>query len=430
MFTNLPNSKLSTSLDLNSEALEDLAAQTKFVQRRNSRFSASGFILGLLKSVTSGCASLQDLASIMDVDHNSSLSKQALHQRMNERALEFVKKVIQQAISRKLPSLQMISSKGFNRILVQDASSEKIHNAHAHQYVSSGCKSSSLAGFKLDLGVDLVSGSVYSSRLVSSVRNDKTSGDLLMDEVVSEGDLLLRDLGYYKQDAFIEAANKGAFLISRIPTNVRATDCETGRCINHILSNTTDDKLTLDVYISSWLEPVRLVATRATPEQAKQKRHKAAVATNRQKKKKSANADLRNDWHILVTNVPSSILSDEEVVALYQARWQIEIIFKAWKQSWNPEKSLRYQRNPWHMECLIHASLLWLILTLQTTVVQQCQRPSRELSVVRVAKALYHHLLRCQYFDDLFVFRPDIRSIRSAPRSRKSLISTLASALS
>jgi hypothetical protein len=37
------------------------------------------------------------------------------------------------------------------------------------------------------------------------------------------------------------------------------------------------------------------------------------------------------DWTILVTNVPGELLTPEEAVVLYRARWQIELLFKRWK---------------------------------------------------------------------------------------------------
>ena len=37
------------------------------------------------------------------------------------------------------------------------------------------------------------------------------------------------------------------------------------------------------------------------------------------------------DWTILVTNVPAEMMTPEEAVVLYRARWQVELLFKRWK---------------------------------------------------------------------------------------------------
>jgi hypothetical protein len=37
------------------------------------------------------------------------------------------------------------------------------------------------------------------------------------------------------------------------------------------------------------------------------------------------------DWTILVTNVPSELMTPEEAAVLYRARWQVELLFKRWK---------------------------------------------------------------------------------------------------
>ena len=38
------------------------------------------------------------------------------------------------------------------------------------------------------------------------------------------------------------------------------------------------------------------------------------------------------DWTLFITNIPTPLAGIEDVLVLARARWQIELIFKLWKQ--------------------------------------------------------------------------------------------------
>jgi hypothetical protein len=65
-------------------------------------------------------------------------------------------------------------------------------------------------------------------------------------------------------------------------------------------------------------------------------------------------------WTIVLTNVPASMLTIEQAFALLRARWQIELLFKLWKQEglldqWNGTK-------PWRVLCEVYAKLLAMVV--------------------------------------------------------------------
>jgi len=66
------------------------------------------------------------------------------------------------------------------------------------------------------------------------------------------------------------------------------------------------------------------------------------------------------NWTMVITNVPSTMLSFEQALALLRARWQIELLFKLWKQhglldEWNAT-------NPWRILCEVYAKLLAMVV--------------------------------------------------------------------
>ena len=61
-----------------------------------------------------------------------------------------------------------------------------------------------------------------------------------------------------------------------------------------------------------------------------------------------------------MTNVPARLLSHEQAFALLRARWQIELLFKLWKQEalldeWTGSK-------PWRILCEVYAKLLAMVI--------------------------------------------------------------------
>jgi hypothetical protein len=78
--------------------------------------------------------------------------------------------------------------------------------------------------------------------------------------------------------------------------------------------------------------PCRLIAWRVPEEQANRRRQKLRRENLRKYgKKPSAERLAWCDWTILVTNVPVELMTPEEAVVLYRARWQVELLFKRWK---------------------------------------------------------------------------------------------------
>jgi hypothetical protein len=76
----------------------------------------------------------------------------------------------------------------------------------------------------------------------------------------------------------------------------------------------------------------RLIAWRLPKEQADRRRQKLRQEmVSRKGKEPSAERLAWCDWTILVTNVPVELLTPEEAVVLYRARWQVELLFKRWK---------------------------------------------------------------------------------------------------
>lgn len=164
-----------------------------------------------------------------------------------------------------------------------------------------------------------------------------------------------------------------------------------------------------------------MLATRATPKQAAEKQRKARKQASSHGKTQRKNTKLRGEWHILLTNIPEGVLSFSSIIELYALRWQIETIFKAWKQSSKLKACFNKESNPNHLNCLIHASLILLALSLRTTMMLQSVS-SCWISLRKVAKRLSRHLVRLTDLESVNIYIPNEQQVTFDKRQRKSIM--------
>ena len=88
-------------------------------------------------------------------------------------------------------------------------------------------------------------------------------------------------------------------------------------------------------------------------------------------------------WTLLVTNVPRDRLTLPEALVLVRARWQIELLFKLWKQHGRVDEWRSTQ--PWRVLCEVYAKLLGALV--QHWCLQRA-RPRPDRSVVQAARTV------------------------------------------
>ncbi len=102
------------------------------------------------------------------------------------------------------------------------------------------------------------------------------------------------------------------------------------------LAAQTQNQLDLPVQVGSKQQlTCRLLANRVPQEVADQRRQRIKEAYRKNGRQPSEKLLRLAEWTIVLTNVPSSQLSLQEVLVLLKVRWQIEILFKLWKELMN-----------------------------------------------------------------------------------------------
>ena len=144
------------------------------------------------------------------------------------------------------------------------------------------------------------------------------------------------DLGYFKLAAFAKIAVAQAYFLSRLNHQTtlrevvggRTRPLDLPRCLGH------DPRALLEKSVLLGARDqvaARLIAVRM-PEAIVNERRRQAHAVAKQRGYTPSQAHLLLlAWNLFVTNVPATVWSPQTVCRAYSLRWQVELVFKAWK---------------------------------------------------------------------------------------------------
>lgn len=421
-------SKLAAGTKSLFTGCELLARKCGLIKRFSRKFSAAGFALALLKAVTDGKASFNQLATKLGQSEGDTLTPQALWKRVDRGAVGFMMALAADAIAQRWGDDQHIASRVFNRVLVQDSSQSKLPNDNHEEFPGHGNDKGKTAGCKFDFSFNLLNAEIIADTLHLATAQDKELGKDLVD-LAEKGDLFLRDMGYFSLAEFARIARRGAYWLSRLPVNVKAWD-RRGRTLETILKSARGNRVEIAATLGEAGHRARLVAVRAAPSVADKRRRERRKQARKNGKQPNKNMLVRDGWYILVTNVGKDLMKAEDLFGLYRVRWQIEIIFRAWKQSIHLEEALKRRSNPFHLQSLMYAGILLLILTMKTAALLQGVHRERPLSIERIADAVTMFLPSMTSLHDFANQKHDPRHLQMDRRTRKSLREIACAALS
>lgn len=314
-----------------SEVGEMLAKPSGFV-RRNSKFGGNELVqvmtLGCLEN---GKASLNDLCQVAQ-DLGISISNSGLHQRLTTEAVELLSQVFQLWI-------QQTRSDRLRQVLCHFAA---VHIVDSSRIILPPCLAADFPGgrnkatMKIQLGYEYRSGQIEALRIEDGRTPDQSCK--LPEELSQAGDLVLFDLGYTNQHLFAQLNERGVYFLTRLQGQLGLYESETAsdkfdilRYVNGLPDTIHMGERTL--YLGQKAKvPVRVVYYRVPPQVAAERRRKAKKAAKKRGETCSQQALDRLDWTFFITNAPSQCLTTEQIALVYRLRWQIEILFKVWKQ--------------------------------------------------------------------------------------------------
>lgn len=311
-----------------SQKADQLGKETKY-QQRCSKLTPRAFIKALISTCLSQHFDLETFCSFLK-KQGVSITKQALHERFNERTEAFLKELsssfLKQFQTEKLPQLNLNGLEAFTSLNLIDSSSVSLHHSLSQLFKGSGGAASS-AALKIQLMFDYLGGQIKELTLTSGCDNDQGFDNYFSS--IQEGALYLMDLGYFKLSSFKKIIDGRAFFVSRLlmgtklltlekqPLDLLATLSAAGPFFSRQLLLGVRYKI-----------PVRLIAQLLPKELADRRRQKLKKGHKRRGKTPCQESLALQSWSIYITNTTETQISDLHIHQTYALRWQIELFFK------------------------------------------------------------------------------------------------------
>lgn len=314
-------------------SLDKIAKNTRFYRRTPQKILALPFIASLCAAAHQNIFSYGKIAFLLGL-RGILVSKQAVAERFNLYAVALFKQALS-ALIEKVSGTETIQMQGalafFKNIYLQDSTYLSLpqHLADAYQGAKNHTNKKN-AGMKIQAVFNLKKDQMADFSLSAFNRTDQAaSKDIL--NLLQPKDLVIRDLGYFVLDVFKDIAQKGAFFLSRLRSNVAVYCPNTGERLNLLSILKKQPCTDIDVLIGRDHKlPVRLVAMPVPEHIANERRRKAK--NNRDGRCNPSKESLQLlGWEIFVANVERDKWESSTLFKVYAIRWRIEIIFKAWK---------------------------------------------------------------------------------------------------
>lgn len=256
----------------------------------------------------------------------------------------------------------------FKAVKIQDSTSFQIPGCLSSQY--GGCGGSASGALaRIQFEYDIKSSNITTLELTPGRYQDVSFSQ---DNVgkIGKGELVIRDLGYVSGDFLKNTIKQEAYFLNRLRSGqtvyLKGKHDEFLPLDFASLSNNMDDTLTkskeLEIFLKINNEYVgmRMVAQRMPDEVYEQRIRKAGKEAKKKKSNPSKEYKLRCRFNLFITNIDRDILKAKDINYMYSLRWQIELMFKSWKSTFNISKVKKMKKE--RLECQLYARLLLIVV--------------------------------------------------------------------
>jgi hypothetical protein len=184
--------------------------------------------------------------------------------------------------------------------------------------------------WRVHLGYDLLGG-----RLVDVRVADGHTAEAFELFVLGPGDIVIADRGYSRCRQLAYALRHGAQVLVRLEVQKVPLLDEHGQRLDVVAwlresqGGTQSRAVALDDQGQRFHG--RLIACALPPEAAERARAKARKKASKQQRQLKEQTLVLAGWLLVFCSLPAASWSDEQVLALYRARWQIELLIKRMK---------------------------------------------------------------------------------------------------
>jgi hypothetical protein len=336
-----------------NEKANDLARKTSFLKRERA-FSGADFaqslIFGWLQEPDISLAGLCQVFGRREV----AISASGLHQRMTPESAEFMGCVLDEVSSQQMKAEEEVPTKllkQFEAVILEDSS--VIGLPKELSSIWQGCgghPGASQAGVKLYVRWDVLGGHLNGPWLTDAKTSDRQGP--FEGEPIPPGSLYLADLGFFGlehlSDLMRRQGRRKGYVITRFLSRTALYTRRGHRLeLRGVLPAQVGEAREIGVLVGQTARlPMRLILIRVPREVGDQRRQQMIEDAKDHGRVPTQETLFLADWTLLLTNVPRRMLGVSEVLVLMRLRWQIERLFRLWKEvsridEWRSKKPYR-----------------------------------------------------------------------------------------
>jgi hypothetical protein len=314
--------------------LDDLGRQTGVIQRQR-KFTGASLLKTVVLTVMKSPDATTDRFVATAAQVGVTVTARAIEQRFTDTLVGFLRAALEHVLGHALaadPAAIPLLDR-FTAVEIADSTSIVVPEAYQDEFPGCGGKSGSgKATVKLQVAWDVRTAALTTLAPGPGRQSDVHGAD--PGRPVRPGSLSIRDLGYFSLARFGILAAGGAYWISRWQPGTAVFEADghpldlLGFVQGHPGSGPIDRPIRLG---TEQRLACRLIVVRVPPEVAARRRQKAYERAQKHGTVPGAEQLAWCQWTLFVTNCPAELLSWREVIVLYRARWQIELLFKLWK---------------------------------------------------------------------------------------------------
>jgi hypothetical protein len=332
-------------------------------------------------------ASLEQMASLAETAA-VSVSDTAVDKRFRPSCAEFLRRLLEELSAVVVEAAEPVPVellRRFGAVILEDSSVMSLPAA-LHE-VWQGCgnqNTQEAASLKLHVRWELQRGRLDGPALTAGRVSDHRSP--WYQAPIEAGALYVQDLGYFNLHRLQERWEAGAWSLSRLQVGTAVLDRQ-GQSLNLLqcAPKQVGQSKELPVLLGSQLRlRMRLLMLRVPKAVADQRRERLLAEAKRRGQTVSPQTLALADWTLLITDVPRTQLSLSEALVLLRERWQMELLYKLWKQDGQVDEWRT--ANPWRILCEVYAKLIGLLLQHWLMVLFAWQEPQR--SLVKLAQVV------------------------------------------
>jgi Transposase DDE domain len=344
--------------------LEKIARESRFVERSTSRLTGQNFLmLNIFNEENGKESSLTTMCDYLEEHFSIQMTKQSLDERYNTYSVKFMKMCYETLISQVLQSYTTEKSTTrpliFSQIELTDATSFKIPDHLSVFYKGGGNVEASI---KIHHRYNLLQGERAATKIVSGNENDA----LYLEDIntqIAEGCLYLKDLGYYKLGHLKKIDTAKGYFLSRFRSLTNCFIKREGEFHSISIQELSKQKEHTEIYLGKGKEKVKVrMVIEPMPEETIEKRLiRAKTASKKQYAQIQDETLFLCYYNVYITNIESQHLPLEWIRFFYALRWQIELIFKAWKSLFEIDEVKKM--SIFRFECYIYGRLMAIFLS-------------------------------------------------------------------